>query len=253
MTKMKKHLSVFGLFTRSSVYKVLLILIAMCAVQSLCFYMEVQDAVAAYEAIGADMASLEKVFEKAAVSVYFRVALVLVSVAICLPGCAFKSNTGYTVGRLSVSERAAFFWQAAYNMLAYWLLLAVQLVTVFGLARYYVAAVPDEFVSNQTIMLAFYRNSFLHSLLPMEDIGLWIRNGLLVLSLGMACAEFPYRQRRHKFSATAIALVSYTIVYFDQSIGKLVYAISSGVIALVIIGEVIYMLTRKDEEAVQDD
>ena len=44
---MKKHLSVFGLFTRSSVYKVLLILIAMCAVQSLCFYMEVQDAVAA--------------------------------------------------------------------------------------------------------------------------------------------------------------------------------------------------------------
>ena len=250
---MEKHLSVFGLFARSSVYKVLLILIAMCAVQSLCFYMEVQDTVAAYEAIGADVASLEKVFEKAAVNVYFRVALVLVSVVICLPGCEFKSNTSYTLRRLSVSERTIFFYQAAYNMLICCMLIAVQLVTVFGLARYYIATVPAQFISNQTIALAFYRNNFLHSLLPMEDVGLWIRNGLLVLSLGMACAEFPYRQRRHKFSATAIALVSYTIVLFDRSIGQITYAISSGVVALAIIGEVIYTLTRKDEEVVWDD
>ena len=250
---MEKHLSVFGLFARSSVYKVLLILIAMCAVQSLCFYMEVQDTVAAYEAIGADVASLEKVFEKAAVNVYFRVALVLVSVVICLPGCEFKSNTSYTLCRLSVSERTIFFYQAAYNMLICCMLIAAQLVTVFGLARYYIATVPAQFISNQTIALAFYRNNFLHSLLPMEDVGLWIRNGLLVLSLGMACAEFPYRQRRHKFSATAIALVSYTIVLFDRSIGQITYAISSGVVALAIIGEVIYTLTRKDEEVVWDD
>ena len=250
---MEKHLSVFGLFARSSVYKVLLILIAMCAVQSLCFYMEVQDTVAAYEAIGADVASLEKVFEKAAVNVYFRVALVLVSVVICLPGCEFKSNTSYTLRRLSVSERTIFFYQAAYNMLICCMLIAVQLVTVFGLARYYIATVPAQFISNQTIALAFYRNNFLHSLLPMEDVGLWIRNGLLVLSLGMACAEFPYRQRRHKFSTTAIALVSYTIVLFDRSIGQITYAISSGVVALAIIGEVIYTLTRKDEEVVWDD
>ncbi len=250
---MKKHLSVFGLFARSSIYKVLLILLAMCAVEVAFFHFELQDALEAYEVVGSGMASLERLFARAATNVYFRVALVLISIVICLPGCEFKSNTSYTLRRLSVSERATFFHQAAYNTLVYVMLIAVQLVVAFGLSQYYVATVPAECISNQTITLAFYRNDFLHSLLPLEDVGLWIRNGLLILSFGLAAAEYPYRQRRHKFSATAMALGIYTIVYFDQSIGQLGHVITTSTIVLMIIGEVIYSLTRKDEEVVQDD
>ena len=250
---MKKHLSVFGFFARSSFFKVFLILLAMCAVEITFFHFELQDALEAYEVVGSGMPSLERMFMRAATNVYFRVALVFISIVICLPGCEFKSNTSYTLRRLSISERATFFHQAAYNTLVYMMLIAVQLITVFGLSQYYLSAVPKECISNQTILLAFYRNDFLHSLLPLEDVGLWIRNSLLVITFGLATAEYPYRQRRHKFSSTALALVVYTIVWFDQSIGQLGHVITTAIIALMLVGTTIYSLTRKDEEVVQDE
>lgn len=250
---MKKHLSVFALFARSSIFKVLGILLLMCAVEIIFFHFEMQEALEAYEIVGSGMASLERLFARAATNVYFRVALVLISIVICLPGCEFKANTSYTLRRLSISERATFFNQAAYNVFAYFMLIAVQLIVVFGLSQYYISSVPSECISNQTITLAFYRNDFLHSLLPFEDVGLWIRNGILILSFALAAAEFPYRQRRHKFSATAMALGIYTIVYFDQGIGQLGHVIITSIISLIIIVEIIYSLIRKDEEVTQDE
>lgn len=250
---MRKHLSVFGLFARSSFYKVLLILLAMCATEILFFHIELQNALEVYEAVGSGMSSLERMFARAATNVYFRVALLLITVVLCLPGCQFKSNTSYSLRRLSVSERATFFHQAAYNTLIYFMLVAVQLAVSFGLSQYYTSAVPDECISNQSVVLAFYRSNFLHSLMPFEDVGLWIRNGLIILSFGLVSAEFPYRQRRHKFSSTAIALGIYTVVYFDQNIGQLFHVITTSIIALMIVGEVAYTLTRKNEETVQNE
>ena len=245
---MKKHVSVFGLFARSSVFKVLGILLLMCVAEAVFFCIELQRALEAYEVVGHGMASLEQIFMRAATNVYFRLALLLITVAVCLPGCAFRSNTGYTLCRLSVSEKAAFLHQAACNTLMYLMLIAVQLVIAFGLSRYYVSAVPAECISNQTLTLAFYRNEFLHSLLPLEDVGLWIRNGLLVISLGLAAAEFPYNQRRRKFSPTVMALCVYTIVFFDQGIGRLSQVITTSIVALWVMGEVLYRLTRHEEE-----
>ena len=225
----------------------------MCAVEIAFFHFELQDALEAYEVVGSGMPALERMFMRTATNVYFRVALVLISIVICLPGCEFKSNTSYTLRRLSISERATFFHQAAYNALVYLMLFGVQLVAVFGLSQYYLSVVPEECISNQSIFLAFYRNDFLHSLLPLEDIGLWIRNGLLVITFALATAEYPYRQRRHKFSSTALALVVYTIVWFDQDIGQLGHVITTAIIALMLIGTTVYILTKIDEEVVQDE
>ena len=250
---MKKHLSVFGLYARSSLFRVIGILLLMCAVEVAFFHVELQKALEAYEVVGYGMASLERMFMRAATNVYFRVALVLITIVICLPGCEFKSKTGYTMRRLTISERATFFHQAAYNLLVYIMLFAVQLTLVFALSQYYLSAVPEECISNQTMFLAFYRNDFLHSLLPLEDIGLWIRNGLLIITFALATAEYPYRQRRHKFSSTALALVVYTIVWFDQDIGQLGHVIITAIIALMLIGTTVYILTKIDEEVVQDE
>lgn len=250
---MKKHISVLGLLARSSVFKVLLILLGMSTVQIVSFHLKLLSGLDMYATAASGMPSLEEMFSSAAIGMYFRVAFVLIAIAVCLPGCEFKSNTSYTLRRLSVSERAVFFHQAVYNMLVYLMLLAVQLVVAFGLARYYIGAAPAECISNQTVVLAFYRNNFLHSILPLEDVGLWIRNGLLVLSLGLASAEFPYRQRRHKFSASTVALGIYTIVCFNQGIGQLTHVISTALITAAVIGEAIYNFTRKEEEAVRYD
>ena len=155
--------------------------------------------------------------------------------------------------RLSISERATFFHQAAYNALVYLILFGVQLALVFGLSQYYLSYVPEECISNQTMFLAFYRNDFLHSLLPLEDIGLWVRNGLLVITFALATAEYPYMQRRHKFSSAALALVMYTVIWFDQGIGQIGHVITTAIIALMLIGTTIYTLSKKDEEVVKDE
>ena len=247
---MKKQLSVFGLFARSSIFKVLGILFLMGAVEALFFQMELRDALEAYEA-GKFLPSLERIFSQAAANAYFRVALVLITVVLCLPGCEFKSHTSYTLRRLSVRERTTFLHQAAYNTLVYGMLLAAQLVVIYALSCYYIAAAPVECVSNQTLTLAFYRNAFLHSILPLEDIGLWIRNGLLIVCLGLTTAEYPYSQRRKKFSWNALVLVMYVIAYFDREIGDLWNVILTGFVALMMIGEVVHALMKKDEEVIQ--
>ena len=245
---MKKYLSVFGLYARSTVFKILLILFAMSAIETIIFYTELQNALQTYESIEAGLSSLEHTLDMAAINVYFRAALLLITFVLSIPGCKFKSNTGYTLQRLSVSERETFFIQTVYNTLVYIILIAVQLGVTFVLSQYYISTVPDGFANNQTLFLAYYRNEFLHSLLPLEDIGLWVRNALLVISFGFVTAEFPYNNRRNKFSATAIALGLYTIVYFDQGIGELFHVITTAIISLMIISEVIYTLNKKDAE-----
>jgi hypothetical protein len=44
----------------------------------------------------------------------------------------------------------------------------------------------------------------------------------------------------------------YTIVYFDQGIGELFHVITTAIIMLMIIGEVIYTLNKKDAEALNE-
>ena len=249
---MRRYTSVFGFFIRSSLYKILLIFAAMCAVEVIFFCQALHGALALYETNEAMMPSLERLFVDSAINIYFRVAFVLVTVVLCLVGCSFKSNVGYTLQRLSIREHSVFLCQAIYNMLVYVIFFAMQLIVAFSLAQYYTVSVSSELVSNQTVLLAFYRNHFLHSLMPLDDVTLWIRNAFLVISMGFTAAEYPYCQRRHKFSATAIALALYVVFAFDQGLGEVAHTIVTGVIAAVVIGADVYMLTKQDEEVALD-
>ena len=66
---MKKHLSVFGLYARSSIFKVIGILLLMCAVEIAFFHIELQDTLKAYEIAGSDIVTLERIFMRAATNV----------------------------------------------------------------------------------------------------------------------------------------------------------------------------------------
>lgn len=244
---MKKHLSVFGLFVRSSIFKILIIAALMSAVELLLFHLELTDSLDAFSA-GLGMPTLERVIEGSSLSLCFKFALLLTSATICLPGCNFKSNPGYTLRRLSIDERTVCLHQAIFNMLCYVILAAIQLAAVFGMCRYYTAAAPAEYIGNQTIFLAFYRNEFLHTLLPLNDIVVWIRNILLALSLGTAAAEFTYKQRRRKLSIPFIALAAYTAIRFECEIGSILQLVFIAEIAVIIIAMTLYTLFRTSEE-----
>ncbi len=252
---MKKHISVFGLFVRSSILPILGIILLMGVVEALFFHIELNKALEAYSAgVGAGFPTLERLLDRSAVNVYFALAFLLATVVLCLPGCAFRTQTGYTINRLSVGETAVTLWQILCNTMLYLLLASAQTVIAYGLCRYYMAAAPAEFISGQTVFLAFYRHEFLHALLPLADAALWIRNALLVIALGISAAAFPLKQRAGKISVMIVSLAAFAIVFFERGIGAFGQIAINCCILLIALCELLgFMLTKAREEADEND
>ena len=142
---MKKHVSVFGFYIRSSIYKVLLAVLLMVLAETGVFLLKFRGELANYYELSevfvqenagvAYLARPEKVLDNSFTSLLFAVAIIIVSVILCLPGCEFGAKTSYIIKRLQVSERACFFWQMLCSLMLYLLVYAVQLATVFGLSQ----------------------------------------------------------------------------------------------------------------------
>jgi len=242
---MKKYTSVFGLFAKSSSIRIILTLLTMAAVQGISFISALNKGTDAYNN-GFVIAHIETLISRSGIPLVFGAAFVLISAMLCLPGTSFSSKTGYTLDRLSISPRAVFFCQAIYNLCIYFILWASQLAVCFGLCVYYTETVPSEIVGNQSVFLAFYRNSFLHALLPLSDVSVWIRNGFLLVALSIATAEYPYKQRQKKLGASAIAMVLFAIVFFKTDIADSFNTILIIFVAIINIIEMCYNFFSED-------
>lgn len=226
---MKRHLSIWMLMARSTIYKVLGLFLGLIAADGALFALmpwieEQKVRSVASLAPGASVAvELERMFQY--FPVVFGVCLLALTAVLCLNGCEFSAKQGYTLRRLRVSQREIFLWQAAHNAVCYLLLWAVQTGVVFVLCRYYVAHYQEmtmwypDMVNDQTMVLAFYRNSFLHSLLPLADVWRWVRNAVGCAALGVCAAAFPVRQRRGHKSVAAPILAVLSALFFVQPMG----------------------------------
>lgn len=239
---MKKHLSVFGLFARSTIYKVLGVLALMCGIEIVLFAKKYSEAGAPEY-----VARLETYIDISAIDVCFAAAFVLITVILCLPGTEYRTKVSYTLQRLSVSESGVFFHQAGYNSLIYLLLWSVQLVVIYGISLYYDAVVPAAFANNQTTFLAFYRSSFMHTLLPLSDVLLWIRNFFLAAAMGSVSADFSYKQRRKKFGISAAVMVIYILLFFSRGIGDTFHCGVAIVLSCIVIGQMAYTVFHREE------
>lgn len=251
---MKKHLSILGLFARQTLLPVLGILLLTCGVQALSFHLSLRDALTAYEAgVGEGFPQLEILLPRAAVYAYFALGFILITALLCLCTCQFRARSSYTLRRLSVSEHAVFLWQWVYNALIYLLLWLTQTAFTFALCRYYLAAAPDAVISGQTMFLAFWRSEYLHALLPMADVALWIRNGLLLVTLSLAAAIFPFKQRRGKYSGSAIALIPYALLTFERGIGEWSHVGISVTVFAIVLCEWISLRLLSDESTEDEE
>lgn len=167
---MKRHLSIWMLMARSTICKVLGLLLALAAADGVLFALTLRQ--------DTSILGLEQVLAESHLSIVFGVCMVLLMAVLCLNGCEFSAKQGYTLRRLRVSQREIFPWQAAHNAVCCFWLLAVQTLIVLALCRVYAAQDPDM-VNSQTVFLAFYRVPFLHSLLPLADGWRYVRNAVL--------------------------------------------------------------------------
>ena len=178
---MKQHLSVWKLLIRSTVFRLALCLGIMCAVESGVFLWRAGSAASFEDAVGDGPAYA--VF----VAAYYCLFIVL-ETTLCRP------NQLSTLERLRISERRFLLLQAFHNTLCFLILWGAEVTLIFILSLWYRGAYPENAVS-PWLLLAFYRNSFLHGLLPLSTVSRWIVNLVYFTGSGIlsACAALKHR------------------------------------------------------------
>lgn len=191
---MRPHLSVLMLLARSTIYKVLGLLLALALVEGALFHL----ALVSNGSGDSGFVSLERAFAQSRIPIVFGVCFLVMTILIERTGHAPGSKQEYTLWRLSVSERSVFAWQALYNTSCYIMLWAAQLFVALALCRLYLLRTNPAFTSHQTVLLAFYRNNFLHSLLPLDEVSRWVSNVAVIIGVGVTSASVPFERRRGK-------------------------------------------------------
>ena len=239
---MKKYLSVFGLFAQSSIYKILGIILLMILAETGLFAYAYIPAMSS-EGIG----RFEHYIDRSHIELCLAAAFIVITIVLCLQGTEFSSKVGYTLRRLSVSEKAVFFCQAIFNTISYLILWAVQVGILYAFSLWYTTKTPTEFVNNQSIFLSSYRSEFFHTILPLSEVMLWIRNILLFISLGFASAESPYIQRRRKHSLFIVPLSIFMLLFFITGIGAVENIMASIFIFVIVVCKSLYDIYHKEE------
>lgn len=224
---------------RGTLYRVLAVIILMMAVQTGAFLLTMSSA----------PRKIEDAFSENFFPWIFFLAFAAVTMILCRMGCDWGSKPGYTLRRLSISEKTVFAWQSTCNALCYFLLWAAELLTVLAMCAVYMHNAPEGATSNQTVFLAFYRSPFLHSLMPLEEVSRWVRNVFFAAGLGMASAHFPFKQRRGKVGLSVFLLGIVCMGFFSGSTGSFEVDILPGIIIILCMISMIFnVVTWKEEE-----
>lgn len=132
-----------------------------------------------------------------------------------------RGAAGYTLRRLQVSEGEAMLWKAVFGAVCFLLLWAVQTAVGLGLCVWYAAAAGPARRSAQTVLLAFYRVPFLHSLLPLAETAGYLRNLLLAAAMGLEAALCSWRMRRGSRALFGRTVAAAAAFLFAQGMGSL--------------------------------
>ena len=190
---LKAHLSVAGLYLHSIIYKLLVALLAMAAIETALFYWR-----------GLRQTSFDEAVSASWLIVVFFAAF-LAAAVICMSAGASKnqSKVAYTFRRLRISERAAYLWHFACCIITMLLLWAAQAAVLYGLSKLWASAPRDlpaaaSVFGSQGIYLAYFRNNFLHAIVPLQD-GIKLAADIVqILSIGAACSYLQIKSRQPK-------------------------------------------------------
>ena len=208
---MKKHVSVLALCARNNLHMIIGLLGMMCAGDMLLFRF-----------------NWNKYYEMG--SVPFEITLqgtpqvcftflMLVMVQLC-KNDGSSHSTGYTLRRLKISEKTVVLWNGVYNSICLFLFWAVQTAVMLGLGRWYTRLLDPSYVSPQTLFLAFYRDPFLHNLLPLGNWTRYLCIGSLLLAAGFCASLMTCKLRRGSRYGWVMPLFACILlaVYFRQGV-----------------------------------
>ena len=232
---MKKIMSLLAVTVRSTIYKMMLILLAMSVVQLGMFWrtylkydyseqtlsnsgvmLEIPGEELLGQAFGVSW-TLESLVEKSKVAVVFLAAFALICLVLYWAESERKgTNTFYFYDRLSITKKQRIISLSIYNLASILLLIFAEVLTVLGMGKIFEYLVPAEYESVQMYFMALYKSEFLHCLLPMADIFKWIRNIILFAACALEIASSACQRRK----TWGVFLIIILIIFgFMQKIG----------------------------------
>ena len=99
---MKKHISVFMLMARSTIYKIVSLFAILAMIEGALFWKTLNNELVLY-GDGQGLKGLETIIAESGVPFACIAGLLLTALFLSLTGCEFGSKQGYTLGRLSIS------------------------------------------------------------------------------------------------------------------------------------------------------
>lgn len=183
---MKKFISVFSLFIRSTVYKITGILCGMIGLELLLLLI--------FGKIGEN--SLAYIADSGVFTYVFTISILAAVLLLSLYSCNRSSKLSYTLGRLCIHDKQVFLLQLTVNFLMLWILWMGQLLGALLYSAVYLHRSSPELVNHQTIMIAFYKSSFLQMILPLASVTGWLELGTILIGLSIGCASYSYQQRK---------------------------------------------------------
>lgn len=192
---MRRKLSLLSMIAGHSLGKVFLILIAMAAANGVLFYTELADT----------YRDMRYMLDRTSFLWAFGIAFTLLSIVLCSALCDRGGKQNYFLNRLSVSPRVFYLTHVLYNTLCYVLLFAAEALSLLGLCFWMQSRFPESF-NQQTLMLACYQSSMLHTFLPLSDVLGWVVLGCLLLGLGICTAALPAMNRRGRRSISTFLM-----------------------------------------------
>ena len=188
---------------------------------------------------------LEETFNGSHFALFGFLAAIAFMLVFALKGRDGRARTNYTLRRLGMTPQKFFFLRAVHNILCFLILWGVELLIACGLCLVYRATFPAQW-ENQSMLLAFYRQPFLHGLLPLGDWYLYIRNILWIAIYGASTALFSNSPSLILPLITSLLLIAPA----EMGAGVPEVAITGGAAVLLLL---IWMsTTKKGEEAVFD-
>lgn len=236
---MKQYFSLFLLFLRHSAWKVLLLAAAMAAVQMGLFWGLTPDPAA--HSLEACLAAC-----RTPLAIAVLLGFALLSALLLTDGAKGKHRLSYTLDRLAISPKAVLGCQAIYNILAYLLFWAVQVLTILGL--FWLYQQQGGYVGPQTLYLVTWQDELVHSFLPMEELIRWLRNLVLIVGLAVtvACSAAQLRQKNKPIAFGA--LVGGTTAAFIQPMGQAPIDMTAILLTLTITGVALYNVLQIGKE-----
>ena len=173
---------------------------------------------------------LEVVMDKTFIPQVFAIGFISITLCLVFSGFSTGTNQNYTLKRLQIKEWKIYLLQCLFNSMCYVLFWAMQVIVLLVISNLYCMEAGN--VTNQTVVLAFYRNAFMHSILPLGATYRWVENIIMLFGCAVTSTSFTVQLKRGKFDIAIVVVVGICLLAFTKPLGEHAY---TGIILSILI------------------